>query len=325
MAQSLAALQPPAQSQTQQGAGRAVGQGTGAGRPAGAGPGGFVRPPQHTGPVTALQLVDRIRARAGMPEATGATPTMDEIVAGDPLTAITGVATTAMATLDCLKAAAAAGKNLIVTLDPVFWSDNDSLDRLEGEAVFKAKRDFIRANNLVCFRLRDHWPAKGPNGIAVGMAKELGWDGYVIDAANPISFKLPPTTLLDLAKQLHTRLNDRTMRVVGDPQLPVTNVAAKWGNATQMQAIDLLNTPADVLIVGYTWEWSAVEYAQDMVAAGDKKALILLGQSKSLGGGMKYCAEWLKTFIPEAPVDYIPIVEPYWNPRNPVFELNTKL
>jgi putative NIF3 family GTP cyclohydrolase 1 type 2 len=330
MEQELVLAQPPAAAQ---GAGQGIGQGAGSARPAGAGPGGFARPPQHTGPVTALQLVNRIRARAGVPPqaapaAPGAPPTppmMDGVIAGDPLTAVTGVATTAMATFDALKAAAAAKKNLIVTLDPVFWSESDNLDRLEGNTLFKAKRDFIRANNLICFRLHDHWPAKGPNGIATGMAKELGWDGYVVDAANPISFKVPQTTLLGLAKELSAKLNDRTMRIVGDPQLPVANIAANWGNTTQKQAIQLLNTSADVLVVGYTWEWAGVEYAQDMVAAGDKKALILLGESRSLGGGMKYCADWMKTFITEVPVDYIPVIEPYWNPRNPVFEINTKV
>jgi putative NIF3 family GTP cyclohydrolase 1 type 2 len=333
MAIQLASLQPAAAGQ---GVGQAAGQGAGAGRQAGAGPRGFARPPQHTGPVTALQLVDRIRARAGLPpqpvpesapppNAPLAPPLTDQILAGDPLTAVTGIATTAMATFDCLKAAAAAKKNLIVTLDPVFWSENDSLDRMEGAAVFKAKRDFIRANNLVCFRLHDHWPAKGPNGIATGMAKDLGWDSYVEDAANPTSFKVPQTTLLGLARELSTKLNDRTMRVVGDPQLPVTNIAANWGNTTQKQAIHLLNTSADVLLVGYTWEWAGVEYAQDMVAAGDKKALILLGESRSLGGGMKYCAEWMKTFISEVPIEYIPVIEPYWNLRNPVLEINTKI
>lgn len=335
----FAAQQPPAG----QGLGQAAGQGAGAGRaagvgqgrPAGAGQGGFARPAAHTGPVTALQLIDRIRTRAGSPPqpAAAATspnapptaPLADEVIAGDPLTAVTGIATVAIASFDALKAAAAAGKNLIVTLDPVFWSDNDSLDRLEGDALFKAKRDFIRANNLVCFRLHDHWPAKGPNGIDTGMAKELGWDGYVTDAASPIRFKVPQTTLLGLAKDLSAKLNDRTMRMVGDPQLAVTNVAAKWGNAAQMEVIHLMNSPADVVIVGYTWEWSAVEYAQDMVAAGNKKGLVLLGESRSLGGGMKYCAEWIKSFVTEVPVDYVPVVEPYWNPRNPVFELNTKI
>lgn len=271
--------------------------------------------------MTALQLINRIRARATPP--TGL-DTEDDIVAGDPTTAVTGIATTPMATFDCLKSAAASGKNLIVTLESTFWSDNDNLDHLEGSAVFKAKRDFIRANNLVCFHLHDHWPARGPNGIATGMAKELGWDSYVTDPANPTTFKVPPTTLLGLAKEISAKLNDRTMRIVGDPTLPVSSVGAKWGNAVQLPAFHLLNSPVDVVLVGYTFEWEAVEYAQDMVASGLKKALILLGESKSQQGGMKYCAEWLGTFIPEVPVEYIPIVEPYWNPQNPVFEINTK-
>ena len=39
------------------------------------------------------------------------------------------------------------------------------------------------------------------------------------------------------------------MRVVGDPKLVVRNMAASWGNAAQMPAIELLNGPADVVVV----------------------------------------------------------------------------
>jgi putative NIF3 family GTP cyclohydrolase 1 type 2 len=270
----------------------------------------FMRMPQHTGPITALQFIQRIRKNAAVPSSVEA---VDYVVAGDPTTAVTGIATMAIASIDSLKAAAASGKNLIVTLEPTFWADNDNLDRFEGNTLFKFKRDFIRSNNLVCFHLHEDWPSKVPDGIAVGMSKKLGWDSYVVDPANATSFKLPSTTLLALAQELSKNLDDRTMRVVGDPKLPVSNVAAKWGNATQMPAIHLLNTPVDVVIVGYTHEWEAVEYAQDMISAGQKKGLILLGESKSEQAGMKYCAEWLKTFITEVPVEYIPVSEPYWN------------
>jgi putative NIF3 family GTP cyclohydrolase 1 type 2 len=270
----------------------------------------FMRMPQHTGPITALQFIQRIRKNSAPPSSLD---TLDYVVAGDPLTAITGIATTAIASIDSLKAAVAANKNLIVTLEPAFWTDNDNLDRFEGNTLFKFKRDFIRSNNLVCFHLHEDWPLNGPSGIAVGMAKELGWDSYVSDPANPTSFKLPSTTLLGLAQQLSSKLDDRTMRVVGDPKLPLTTVAAKWGNATQMPSIHLLNTVADVVIVGYTHEWEGVEYAQDMISSGQKKGLILLGESMSEQAGMKHCAEWLKTFITEVPVDYIPVNEPYWN------------
>ncbi len=269
-----------------------------------------MRMPQHTGPITALQFIDRIRKNCALPTSAGAT---DYVVAGDPTTAVTGIATMAIASIDSMKGAVAASKNLIVTLEPTFWNDDDNLDRFEGNALFKFKRDFIRTNNLVCFHLHEDWPLKGPDGIAVGMSKELGWDSYIVDPTNPTKFKLPPTTLLGLAQELSRKLDDKTMRVVGDPNLSVSNVAAKWGNASQMPAIHLLNDPVEVVIVGYTHEWEAVEYAQDMISAGQKKGLILLGESKSEQAGMKYCAEWLKTFITEVPVEYISVNEPYWN------------
>jgi hypothetical protein len=40
---------------------------------------------------------------------------------------------------------------------------------------------------------------------------------------------------------------------------------------------------------------------------------------------MEYCADWLKGFVPEVPVRFLPIVEPYWSPADPVFEINTKI
>jgi putative NIF3 family GTP cyclohydrolase 1 type 2 len=271
----------------------------------------FAQSPLHTGPITALQLIDRIIAKTGAPDRAS---TVDRVTAGDPTLSVTGIATTAMATLECLKRAAAANRNLIVTYDPAFWSTSDSLDRMEGDGLFQLKRDFIRDNRLVCFNLHDHWRDMTPDGIATGMARALKWEGFITDPARPDIFQLPPTTLLGLATELGARLQDRTLRVVGDPKLPVRQVAAIWGNAAQLPSIHLVNGQADVLICGYGREWEVVEYVQDMVAAGGKKGLILLGEAKSVEGGMKYCADWLKTFITEVPVDYLPMDEPFWNP-----------
>lgn len=280
----------------------------------------FSRFPLHTGPITALQFAERIRSKTMLPTELDLE---DYIVAGDPTTPVTGIATTAIASLDCLQRAAQSGKNLVVTMEPTFWSDEDNLNRLEGNPEFELKRDFIRKHNLVCFHLHGHWPAEGPNGIDVGMAKELGWESYITDPARPSFFRLPPTTLLGLARELTTKLNDRTMRIIGDPQLPVVNVGASWGKATQIPTIHLLHEPIDVLLVGYTHEWEAVEYVCDMISIGQKKSMILLGESRSEQGGMKYCAEWLKTFISEVPVEYIPVAEPYWNLSDPTSEIKT--
>jgi len=262
-------------------------------------------------PITALQLISRILEKSG---AANRPQTIDHVSAGDPTTVVTGIATMAIASLDCLKRAAAAGRNLILTYDPAFWSGNDSFDRLESNSLFLEKRDFIRAHNLVCFNLHDHWRDRMPDGVAVGMAAGLGWTKYQVNG-NPLAFRLPPTTLLDLARGLETRLGDPTIRVVGDPKLAVRNVAAIWGTAAQMPAIQLLNSGIDVLITGYAREWEAVEYVQDMIASGEKKGLILLGEGLSVDLGMKYCADWIAGFVDQVPVEFIPSRPAYWGVR----------
>lgn len=282
---------------------------------------GFPSLPAHTGPVPALEFIDRILDKIGTPNRP---KSLDRLVAGDVTTAVTGIAVVAMATFDALKASAAAKQNLVVTLESTFWSGNDDLTRMEGNALYQAKRDFIRANNLIVFHLQEHLLDKLPNPIAVGMSQALGWDAHAVDKANPLNFQLPATTLLGLARELGEKLNDRTLRVVGDPALPVAHVGVSWGNASQIPTIRLLNTAVDVVVVGYTHEWEAVEYAQDMVAAGDKKGLILLGEVKSEQAGMQVVAGWLKSIIIEVPVAFIAIAEPYWTPDNPINEINEK-
>jgi putative NIF3 family GTP cyclohydrolase 1 type 2 len=286
--------------------------------PAGPGRGG----PQRTGPVMAGQLIELILARLATPSRPRSN---DRLIAGDPLTPVTGIATVAMATFDALKAAVAAKKNLILTADSTWWSENDGLASMEGNETFRAKRDFIRANNLVIYRIADHLADTRPNPIAAGMARELGWEDQAAQGAEAARFRLPPTNLLQLSQFLQTRLGARTLRVIGDPTQPVSNVGAIWGRATQMPAIRALRSDIDVLIVGYTFEWEAVLYAQDQNAIGMKKGLILLGQVPSLQGGMKYFAEWVRGQITEVPVEHIALVETWWNLDRPVNEIKTTI
>ena len=61
-------------------------------------------------------------------------------------------------------------------------------------------------------------------------------------------------------------------------------------------------------------EWESVEYARDQVAAGRRKALILVGRVLSEDPGMRVCADWLKTVAPGVPVRHIAVGDPYWRP-----------
>jgi putative NIF3 family GTP cyclohydrolase 1 type 2 len=103
--------------------------------------------------------------------------------------------------------------------------------------------------------------------------------------------------------------------VVGDPNLSIKRAVASWGYASRDPGIQLLARPdVDAVIVGETREWEVVEYAQDAISAGQKKALLVLGHVVSEQAGMKYCAEWLKTFITDVPIEFIAAVEPFWSP-----------
>jgi hypothetical protein len=59
-------------------------------------------------------------------------------------------------------------------------------------------------------------------------------------------------------------------------------------------------------------EWEAGPYFQDLVAAQKVKGLLLLGYEASEEQGSAEVAVWLKTFITEVPVEWIPAGEPFW-------------
>jgi putative NIF3 family GTP cyclohydrolase 1 type 2 len=258
-------------------------------------------------PPTAGQIVDRIKANVGVPWRA---ETVDKIVAGTVDIPVKGIATTMMATLDVIQRAAAAGKNLVITHEPTFWLHQDTVTGLEQDSTYQFKSDFIRKNNMAVFRFHDHWHAHKPDGIATGMANELGWD-----TQNPRNFSFPAVKLSSLVKEIQSKLQIRTMRVVGDPNLIVNRVAASWGYTSQEGGIRMLARPeVDAVIVGEAREWEVVEYAQDAIAAGKKKALIVMGHVVSEQAGMKYCAEWLKTFISDVPIEFVAAAEPFWSP-----------
>jgi putative NIF3 family GTP cyclohydrolase 1 type 2 len=252
--------------------------------------------------ITALELIQRILEKTAAPDQR---QSVDRVSAGDPTLAVTGVAVMAMASMECLNAAAAAGCNLIVTYDPAFWSTNDNLTRVRTQALFAQKRDFLRRHDMVVLGLKDRMQ----QGVATGMAQALGWKP---DADNPNLFRRPPATLLALAHELGTKLNDTTLRVVGDPALPVSLVATSFGDTARAPGLALLNGPCDVLVLGYAHEWEVVEYAQDMISAGRKKGLVLLGEHASVESGVKYCAARFAEFIKDVPVMHISGSEPTW-------------
>ena len=260
--------------------------------------------------LTAAQVIEQIQKNVGVPWRT---ETVDTFKAGDPDTPVRGIATTFMATLDVLQRSAKAGLNLIVTHEPSFYNHRDETEQLTDDPVYKHKQDFIAKNNQVLWRFHDHWHARKPDPVSVGLGKAMGWVGGHQDSDDDRLYTLPSTTLGELAKGIQKRMKIRTMRVVGDPKTKVSKAAMSPGYSELRTSLRRL-PEVDVLVVGEVREWEGVEYAQDTVAAGYHKGLILLGHAKSEDPGMDECATWLKTFLPNMPIEFVPAGEPFWNP-----------
>lgn len=266
--------------------------------------------------VTAQQIVERIKVHVGVPWNS---ETVDTFKAGDPDTQVTGIAVTMMATMEVLERAAASGENLVITHEPTFYNHEDQAEQLpqkENDAVLAAKRAFIKEHGLVVWRFHDHWHMRKPDGIEAGMVRALGWEKYQ-DAKNQYLFRMPETTVEKLAASMKKQLGIRVMRVVGDPGMKVTKIALSPGAAGMEKEIGALEREdVELLVVGETREWETVEYVADAATQKKRKALIILGHVPSEQAGMEECARWLKTFVTEVPVEFVPTSEPFWTPKD---------
>lgn len=261
------------------------------------------------GALTARQVIERIKKNVGVPWQA---QTVDTFKAGDPETTVTGIVTSFMATLDVLRRASAAGRNLIVSHEPTFYSHLDETKDLANDPVFRLKRDFIEQHKLVVWRFHDHWHARQPDAVYVALARLLGWEKFCVDKRLAM-YALPPTTLEALARDIQARLKTQALRVIGDPRIEVSRVALSPGAAGPRMQMALMPN-ADVYVCGEATEWEGIAYARDTIAAGGKKGMILVGHVGSEEPGMDLCAQWLKTLVPEVPVEWIPAGDPFWRP-----------
>jgi putative NIF3 family GTP cyclohydrolase 1 type 2 len=239
--------------------------------------------------------------------------TVDTFKAGNPNTAVTGIAVTMMATMDVLQRASAKGLNFVITHEPTFYAHLDTPEGMpESDPVWAEKRAFIERHGMVVWRFHDHWHMRKPDGIEAGMVRLLGWEKFQ-KPENQYLFVMPETTVQKLAQEVANRLASPVVRVVGNPKMKVTKVGFSPGAAGfQRETQALERDDVQVLLVGETREWETVEYAADAVTQGLSKALIVIGHVPSEQGGMEECSLWLKGFVKEVPVEFLPTKEPFW-------------
>ncbi len=265
------------------------------------------------GGITAQQVIERMQQRVGVPWRG---PTVDTFKAGDPNTPVKGIALVMMATYDVLRRAAESGANLIITHEPTFYGHQDATAALEAEkdAVLAAKQALIARHGLVIFRFHDYLHRMNPDMVVTGVSAALGWQTFQAKPGEA-RYVLPEITLEQLARQIRERLQIRTLRIVGDPKTKVSKIGFSpgAGGFTTNRRV-LQDNNVEVLMFGEATEWETIEYGVDAIAAGQRKGLIILGHIPSEEAGMRECARWMKSFIPEVPVEFVVTPEPFWTP-----------
>ena len=283
--------------------------------------------------ISAHQLLERLQKNVGVPwQSQRADGFSDGVLQGNAETTVTGIVTTFTPTLEVLRKTVASGKNTVICREapfysrgeraPLFWRNGPALSKelVENDAVCRAKQEFIAQNNVVILRLCENWDARENDGQLRGLVRALGWERFHVNSKkgspeyhpHNVYFSLPNTSLNSLAQSVREKLKIQCPRVIGDPSSSVQKVALTHGVLLVAEAERILREPVDVVIAGDAVEWEAAPYFEDLVTARKAKGLVLIGHQASEEPGCGVMAEWLKSFISEVPIEWIPAGEPFW-------------
>ena len=263
--------------------------------------------------MTAREVVELIKKNAATP--WNERSTRDTFKAGNPDVTVKGIATTMMVTFDMLKRANAADLNMVITHEDTFWNDPDNTKDLTGNPLYKLKTEYIAKNNMVVWRDHDNMHASTPDYTVVGELRSAGIQAGPGSSEHvsmrPGILTIPETTFGELVAQVKRSSGARAIRCVGDPQAKVSKILVGPGYATPRMTPEV-----DVVIGGEQQEadggFDNVEYVMDAVSLGMQKGLIMLGHVISEQAGMEDFGNWLRTFLPNIPIRFVPAEEPYW-------------
>ena len=258
------------------------------------------------GKITAGEVVDRIKKNLGIP--WNDKTYRDTYKIGDPSMPVTGIVTTFGTNFSVMEKATKIGANFIIPHEPTFWSDADLVDLVKDDPLYKYKLGYANDHHMVVWRIHDHAHAHHPDFIMLGFNQGLKWESYATDGPSMRAWKLPPTTLDGLARYLATTLpsGTRSIRVIGDPKLPVST-AVIGRNLTS------LTQNFDAIICSDSREYECFEYSRDAVKAGVKRGYIYLSHEAFEDVGMQAFANWLQPLVPEVPVKFISTTDEFWN------------
>jgi putative NIF3 family GTP cyclohydrolase 1 type 2 len=258
--------------------------------------------------MTAREVVDLIKKQAGT---WNQQSYRDVFHGGNPDSTVKGIATTMMVTFDMLKRANAARLNMVISHEDTWWNDRDETKDLTANALYKLKTEYIQKNDMIVWRDHDHMHTMRPDFTVVGELRSVGIKGGESANMRPGIMTIPETTFGEFAAQVKRVSGFRAIRCAGDPKATVSKVLVGPGYGTPR-----ITPEVDVVIGGEQQEadggFDNVEYVLDAASLGMAKGVIMLGHVVSEQAGMEDYAMWLRTFIHDVPIQFVPAEEPFW-------------
>jgi putative NIF3 family GTP cyclohydrolase 1 type 2 len=232
--------------------------------------------------------------------------TVDMVKQGDSQQECTGITVTFLATMEVLKKAVENGHSLVITHEPVFYTNLDKTDWLEDHPVYQAKRDYIQQHKLVVWRCHDYIHRMKPDGIDTGILQQLGWTDFA-DQDHPNLYHLPKCKIGDIVDHIKKVFDLSVLKIVGNPDMECSKVALMVGACGGVNHMNnTRDLDPDLFICGEAAEWETNIYYQDLNVIGQNKALIVMGHQPSEEAGMAYCAKWLKKLFPDLDITHQP-------------------
>ncbi|WP_162601729.1 Nif3-like dinuclear metal center hexameric protein [Occallatibacter savannae] len=264
--------------------------------------------------MTCWELMNRIHAVLGERHRDAM---YEGIITGRDDDTVSGILVTGEPSVYAIHHAIATGKNCILCNDHPFYLFGEYLavglaDALADDPVVKAKRQLIEDHHLLIIRLASLWDTARPKWFSSALARQLGWQPEPQQAGDQWTSaycNVAATTLSELARSVSARLQAKALRIVGDPNQPVSRVAVIHGFAypTLVLSRALQDPAVDCIITGGTPEVDhCTTYIRDAITAGRRISLVQIGYEVSDYPGVEEVAEWLRGVLPGMPIDVQP-------------------
>jgi len=236
------------------------------------------------------------------------TKTVDRFMHGDPEATVRGIATTWLATDDCLREAARRDLNLVIAHEGAFYPQY--LGTESGERHHAQKRRLLDELGLTLLRCHDTWDRMPEVGIPDAWTAFLGFpaEPRPVESFYRICL-VGERTVEEVARAVLERvrpLGQQTVGVVGDRRARVRRLAVGTGAITRLPAMHALG--ADIVLAtddGISTT-SAGLWSLDLPVP-----MLVVNHATAELPGMQAMVGYVRRHFPGVPVTYLDSGFPY--------------